>query len=55
MHVITHLSEKYQKMQTPENGWYTYEAGMAHLEEQGFFLRNIGLPEQFMSQDLHSD
>src|SRR5262249_5170725 len=27
MHVITHLSDKYAKMQTPENGWYTYEAG----------------------------
>ena len=22
MHVITHLSDKYAKMQTPENGWY---------------------------------
>jgi arylsulfatase len=29
MHVITHLSEKYEKMQTPENGWSIEEAGMA--------------------------
>jgi arylsulfatase len=33
MHVITHLSEKYAKLQTPENGWYTYEAGMAQLDD----------------------
>jgi arylsulfatase len=33
MHVITHLSEKYAKMQTPENGWYEYEAGMAQLDD----------------------
>ena len=33
MHVITHLSDKYAKMQTPENGWYTYEAGMAQLDD----------------------
>ncbi len=33
MHVITHLSDKYAKQQTPENGWYTYEAGMAQLDD----------------------
>jgi arylsulfatase A-like enzyme len=33
MHVITHLSEKYQKMRTPENGWSMYEAGMAQLDD----------------------
>ncbi len=33
MHIITHLSEKYEKTQTPENGWYTYEAGMAQLDD----------------------
>lgn len=33
MHVITHLSDKYYKMQTPENGWYTEEAGMAQLDD----------------------
>ncbi len=33
MHIITHLSEKYAKQQTPENGWYEYEAGMAQLDD----------------------
>lgn len=33
MHVFTHLSEKYKKMMTPENGWYTEEAGMAQLDD----------------------
>jgi arylsulfatase A-like enzyme len=33
MHVITHLSEKYEKMRTPENGWGVYEAGMAQLDD----------------------
>jgi arylsulfatase len=33
MHVVTHLSEKYEKMRTPENGWSVYEAGMAQLDD----------------------
>lgn len=33
MHVITHLSEKYQTMRTPENGWSIQEAGMAQLDD----------------------
>ncbi len=33
MHVATHLSDKYEKMRTPENGWYQYEAGMAQLDD----------------------
>ena len=33
MHVITHLSEKYEKMRTPENGWSIEEAGMAQLDD----------------------
>jgi arylsulfatase A-like enzyme len=33
MHVVTHLSEKYQKLRTPENGWSLYEAGMAQLDD----------------------
>ena len=33
MHVVTHLSEKYDKMRTPENGWGIYEAGMAQLDD----------------------
>jgi arylsulfatase A-like enzyme len=33
MHVVTHLSEKYQKMRTPQNGWSVEEAGMAQLDD----------------------
>jgi len=33
MHVVTHLSEKYEKLRTPENGWSIEEAGMAQLDD----------------------
>jgi arylsulfatase A-like enzyme len=33
MHVITHLSPKYESMRTPENGWSVEEAGMAQLDD----------------------
>lgn len=33
MHVITHLSPKYEKLRNPENGWNVYEAGMAQLDD----------------------
>jgi arylsulfatase len=33
MHVVTHLSEKYEKTRTPENGWSISEAGMAQLDD----------------------
>jgi arylsulfatase len=33
MHVYTHLSPKYRAMMTPENGYYTEEAGMAQLDD----------------------
>jgi arylsulfatase A-like enzyme len=33
MHVVTHLSEKYEKTRTPENGWSVEEAGMAQLDD----------------------
>jgi len=33
MHVYTHLSPKYAAMQTPENSWYTEEAGMAQMDD----------------------
>jgi arylsulfatase A-like enzyme len=33
MHVVTHLSDKYEKMRTPENGWSESEAGMAQLDD----------------------
>lgn len=49
MHVVTHLSEKYQKMRTPENGWSIQEAGMAQLDdivgEVMKYLKDNGLEE----------
>ena len=33
MHVVTHLSDKYERMRTPENGWSEEEAGMAQLDD----------------------
>jgi arylsulfatase A-like enzyme len=33
MHVVTHLSDKYEGLRTPDNGWNVYEAGMAQLDD----------------------
>ncbi|WP_336489811.1 arylsulfatase [Methylobacterium nigriterrae] len=33
MHVVTHLSETYQRRRTPENGWSVEEAGMSQLDD----------------------
>ena len=33
MHIVTHLSEKYEKLRTPANGWSIHEAGMAQLDD----------------------
>ena len=33
MHVVTHLSDKYEAMRTAENGWSEEEAGMAQLDD----------------------
>ena len=33
MHVITHLSDKYNNLRTAENGWSIKEAGMAQLDD----------------------
>jgi arylsulfatase A-like enzyme len=33
MHVVTHLSPKYQALRTSENGWTIHEAGMAQLDD----------------------
>jgi arylsulfatase len=33
MHIVTHLSEKYEKMRNSENGWTLEEAGMAQLDD----------------------
>jgi arylsulfatase len=33
MHVYSHLSEEYAGRMTPQNGWYTEEAGMSQLDD----------------------
>ena len=33
MHVVTHLSEKYEKMRNAQNGWTIQEAGIAQLDD----------------------
>jgi len=33
MHIVTHLSEKYEKMRNSKNGWTIQEAGMAQLDD----------------------
>src|SRR5262249_12526684 len=33
MHVVTHLSDKYEKMRTSQNSWSIYEGGMAQLDD----------------------
>jgi arylsulfatase len=33
MHVVTHLSDKYESLRTSENGWSIQEAGMAQLDD----------------------
>jgi len=49
MHVVTHLSEKYEAMRTPENGWSIQEAGMAQLDDivgsVMTYLKNNGLDD----------
>jgi arylsulfatase A-like enzyme len=49
MHVVTHLSEKYESMRTSENGWSIQEAGMAQLDDVVgsvmAYLKNNGLDD----------
>jgi arylsulfatase len=33
MHVVTHLSPKYEAMRTPDNNWTVPEAGMAQIDD----------------------
>jgi arylsulfatase A-like enzyme len=33
MHIVTHLSDKYEKMRNSDNGWSIEEAGMAQLDD----------------------
>jgi arylsulfatase A-like enzyme len=49
MHVVTHLSDKYEKMRNSENGWSIEEAGMAQLDDivgaVMTYLKDNGLEE----------
>ena len=33
MHIVTHLSDKYEKLRNSKNGWSLHEAGMAQLDD----------------------
>jgi arylsulfatase A-like enzyme len=33
MHIVTHLSEKYEKLRNSKNGWTIHEAGMAQIDD----------------------
>jgi arylsulfatase A-like enzyme len=33
MHIVTHLSPKYEKMRNSKNGWTIHEAGMAQIDD----------------------
>jgi len=33
MHIVTHLSDDYDNLRTPENGWTIYEAGMVEVDD----------------------
>jgi arylsulfatase A-like enzyme len=49
MHIVTHLSEKYEKTRNSKNGWTISEAGMAQLDDDiGIVfakLKDLGLDE----------
>jgi len=42
MHIVTHLSPKYEAMRTAENGWSEEEAGMAQLDDDvGLVMKKL--------------
>jgi arylsulfatase A-like enzyme len=42
MHVVTHLSDKYESLRTSENGWSIQEAGLAQLDDVvGIVLKKL--------------
>src|ERR1700754_3276251 len=42
MHVVTHLSEKYESLRNSENGWSIEEAGMAQLDDDvGLLMKKL--------------
>ena len=42
MHIVTHLSPKYQAMRNSKNGWSIHEAGMAQLDDDiGLVMKKL--------------
>ncbi|MDB5593827.1 MAG: arylsulfatase [Hyphomicrobiales bacterium] len=42
MHIVTHLSPKYEAMRNSENGWSEHEAGMAQLDDDvGLVMKKL--------------
>ncbi len=42
MHIVTHLSDKYQALRNAENGWSIHEAGMAQLDDDvGLMMQKL--------------
>ncbi len=42
MHIVTHLSDKYQKMRNSKNGWSIHEAGMAQMDDDiGIVMKKL--------------
>jgi len=42
MHIVTHLSPKYEAMRNSENGWSIHEAGMAQLDDDvGLVMKKL--------------
>ena len=42
MHIVTHLSDKYEKMRNAQNGWSEQEAGMAQLDDDiGLVMKKL--------------
>jgi arylsulfatase A-like enzyme len=42
MHIVTHLSDKYQALRTAQNGWSEHEAGMAQLDDDiGLVMKKL--------------
>src|SRR3954452_19559819 len=42
MHIVTHLSDKYQKLHNSKNGWSIHEAGMEQLDDDvGIVMKKL--------------
>jgi arylsulfatase len=42
MHIVTHLSDKYEKLRNAKNGWSIHEAGMAQIDDiVGYVMKKL--------------